>query len=59
MVPVKYYSFHTEQVSQVAVIEKLACGINVCFTIIHDGSRVAWKPKNCSESNLMLIESFR
>ncbi len=57
-VPVRFFDFQIQKLSQIGTIEKLILGI--CgFSVTRDGSWMIWTQRDRSESNLMLIDNFR
>jgi hypothetical protein len=58
-VPVKFFDFQTQELSQIGTIEKIISWGICGFSVTHDGSGMIWTQMDRSESNLMLIENFR
>jgi eukaryotic-like serine/threonine-protein kinase len=58
-VPVRYFDFQTQELSQIGTIEKIIM-MGICgFSVTRDGGRMIWTQIDRSESNLMLIDNFR
>ncbi len=57
--PVRFFSFETRRVTQVAAVDKVVGTGNQMFSVTRDGRRIIWGQLDHSESDLMLIENFR
>ena len=58
-VPLKFFSFQTQQVSQIGTLEKIRSTADCSFSVTRDGRWIAWKGTDRYESHLMLIDNFR